>query len=245
MNFMNENSQIIIPLLGVITAFLAWLQLRTQSRIKDKDAKLETIENTQIKIQAEADKMRSETEQRKSELNLLRETVANAFKSDERWQQTTTANNDKIVAVIERLDTTLDRTSQRTIDSLAATTGMMEIVSTQLGNNNEFSKRAEEASLQTLKIVTEKTAHIQQEITELKRELIDIRETQDSHITSAGTRHTENNIKFARITETLGTMESELAGIRALLQPLPPTPPANEIPLNQPENTETENKKSA
>lgn len=118
---MSEYADIIIPFLGMITGFLVWMQYRTQVRLKDKDAALETIENKQIKIQSEADNT-------KAQLDILREMASGTFKSQEQWQSVVNTMSARKHGDDERLAGSLDKLATASVNL----TEMLEIHSEQL-----------------------------------------------------------------------------------------------------------------
>lgn len=151
---MSEYADVIIPFLGMITAFLAWMQYRTQVRLKDKDAALETIENKQIKIQSEADNT-------KAQLDILREMANGTFKSQEQWQGVVNTMSERKHEDNERLANSLDRLSAASTNL----TEMIEIHSEQLQHLVTTVQDSDKRSQTTLQVMEQLARDNQSSVT--------------------------------------------------------------------------------
>lgn len=213
-----------------------------EREMRNKEARLETIENKQIRIQSEADAQ-------KAQMEIFKDMIADIPKSRETWQAVIDRmsarrkdESDRLTEVLDKLDVSVDNNTQ----SILNLSSVLEIqsekyikIADNIHRTETASQASKEASEQALRVVTEKSQHIEKLIADLKKELADIRETQETHITSAGERHTEAAIKFARITEKLGSIEVELGEIRGYLNPPTPPKPPNEIDLPAQDETDT------
>ena len=231
---------------SVIAGAFAYLKMRENGKIgaqaeADKLAyatemnkareRLETLENTQIKIQADAANQQATTD-------IIREAIANNARSDQRWQEVYDKSSARRQETDERIVNALERNSQ-SIDDAASIIEVQSanylIMTDALKRAENASQQATQASEQTLLMVTQKTDTIVREIEALREELAGIRDMQESNIEAQGQRHTDNGIQIARIIEKLGTLEADVSSIRSILTPTPPKPP---LELNQPENEE-------
>lgn len=243
---MTEYSDVIIQALGIILAFVVWLQRRT-------NVQLQALKSQQMNIQ-------SENDQNKAQLEIVRETMTNSFKNDERWQTVVSGITDKVTTAIERLDTTIDKTSERTANATDNAASMLEVVSQQLGNVNTSVQRTEAQSLQTLQVVTAQTQVTQSSVDSIKTtitqsfELVenalktlqkrfdDMLEIQTAHVEAQSERHTEQIQKgedmrreLKAVADAIATMTTVVSNIHRLVQTLePPALPATTG------NTETE-----
>jgi hypothetical protein len=130
MEFFMENTELIF---GAIIAFLTWLQLRARTELRDKDTKLEEIESKQIKIQVEADTMRSDNAHRDAQQALLASTIEAAFRRDEAYQK----EGEKHRETVTQLADSVRHSSNQTTSALNGLTGQltefMELYPIQLG----------------------------------------------------------------------------------------------------------------
>jgi hypothetical protein len=237
--FMSEYADIIIPFLGVVSAFLLWMQYRTQVRLRDKDATLENIENNQIKIQSDADQARIRDEN-------TQKLIEGIFRGEERWQKVMDVNSERRLEE-GRLKRESDTLLASSIDrQAAATLELKNVLEIQIGVLGNVKSKVED-SLHTFvasAAATHKAVDSQKEeltlvnksIGNLAMRIDDLIAIDETHVLDEGKRHDnlrddnrEHKAELVAIKDALqtsnGILENILKRMANNTQPIPlPTP---------------------
>jgi hypothetical protein len=255
-----DNIEIVLAL---ATAFLVWLQLRTQSRMKtqdivlrDKDAELqriqaksnaemERLESQQIKIQSEAEQGRA--------MNANMEKLINGiFAANQQWQQVVNTQSERRHEDSERLASALDKVSTSNSD-LA---DVLEIQAGQLGNLVTVVQDVGKLATDKLAAMeglaqnnrTDITSALGISVTYQNKidQIYDMTQTATNRVQQLAT-HLEKRVgdmthtggtEKRQIIEYLETLKKEVGELQVLIHerlPEPPPPPPGKV-LPLPEN---------
>lgn len=232
---MSQYADVIVTALGAITAFLVWLQLRTQTTLRDKDAKLKTIENKQSIQQAEAD-------QQKAQLEIVRELAAGAFKSQETWQSVVNTMSERR----RESDTEISRALKENAQAVSNLSSVLEIQVTTYSNFKtvvEDSLRAfvlsADATYKSVDSQKEELTLVQQAIKTLTTRIDDMIDLEEKHILSQDERHnslkTDNQgqkTELVSINDALKTMNMILQKILGRMEVTPLIQPVDDVSID-------------
>lgn len=248
---MNEYANIIIPILGTITAFLVWLQRRTEVRLKDKDAQLEHIENKQRLIQNDQIRLQSEAASAAADRLNTQKLIEVIGATNERWQKVMDGISERkhqdeirLIAVLDKLDTTIDRNS-RSVDELAdGVSGQLGTVAREIMTFSKDNQATEHYIRSTIETTNRNVDSVLEAVAAIRDRVLPLIDGVERKLETI----TAQNDVCTEIKQVLEDMKAEFKAI-LLPSPQPVTQPLPELPLagTEPQaNTEdTENKKSA
>lgn len=227
---MNEYTSIIIAALGVISAFLVWLQRRTEVRLREQEAKNEVIENRQRTIQNEQIRAQSEANSAAADRLNTQKLIEVIGATNERWQKVVDAMSARkyeeethMIAVLDKLDTTIDRNSNSVdelADGVAAQFGMVAKEVLLFSSDN---KATEHFIRTTIESTNRNIDSVLEAAVAIRDRIIPLIDNLQGEIPKL-----ENCAAMMAILEEIRTIVSAPQKVQPVTQPLPELPHAGD-----------------